>query len=101
MGADTFATRAHGSSANEAFQSAVKRAQYDYGHAGYTGTIAEKSSFLMLTPSPEKVQDLKLGGYLHYEHDDPLWKKVDNKWGPAGCIDLGDGEYFFFGWASS
>ena len=33
-------------------------------------------------------------------------ERVDDKWGPAGCIELprvGDGEktFLFFGWASS
>ena len=25
--------------------------------------------------------------------------RVDDKWGPAGCFDLGGGEWLFFGWA--
>lgn len=27
--------------------------------------------------------------------------RIDDKWGDAGCIDLGDGWFLFFGWASS
>ncbi|SJM34020.1 hypothetical protein BQ8482_380203 [Mesorhizobium delmotii] len=27
--------------------------------------------------------------------------RIDDKWGPAGCLDLGGGEYYFFGWAST
>jgi hypothetical protein len=33
-----------------------------------------------------------------YENADP---RVDDKWGPAGCIRLKDGEWLFFGWAAS
>jgi hypothetical protein len=29
------------------------------------------------------------------------YRAVDDKWGPAGCIDLGDGRFAFLGWASS
>jgi hypothetical protein len=31
------------------------------------------------------------------EDDDP---RVADKWGPAGCIKVAEGEYLFFGWAS-
>lgn len=26
--------------------------------------------------------------------------RIDDKWGPAGCIKLTNGKYYFFGWAS-
>lgn len=26
---------------------------------------------------------------------------VDDKWGPAGCVKIGRGVWYFFGWASS
>jgi len=42
MGAADFTTIALGKTANEAFSAAIEDALYDYGHAGYTGTIAEK-----------------------------------------------------------
>ena len=101
MGADTFSNRVKGKSADEAFRTAVEQARYDYGHAGYTGTIAEKDSFVILKPTPERLEEIKNATWYAYSGDDPLWQKVDDKWGPAGCIDLGDGEYLFFGWASS
>ena len=41
MGADTFFDEGHGKSAKLAFDAAVAQAEWDYGHAGYTGTIAE------------------------------------------------------------
>ena len=25
--------------------------------------------------------------------------RIDDKWGPAGCIKVGKGQFLFFGWA--
>jgi hypothetical protein len=101
MGAETFSQRVSGKTAQEAFNAAQEQARYDYGHAGYTGTIAEKHDFIMLKPSPERLEEIKAGQWFDYDPDDPLWRKVDDKWGPAGCLALGDGQFLFFGWASS
>jgi len=49
MGACDFFTTAKGRTAEEAFRNAVSNAQYQCGHGGYTGTIAEKDSFTDLT----------------------------------------------------
>lgn len=100
MGAATFSERSAGKTAQEAFNVAVEQAQWDFGHAGYTGTIAEKSEFIVLKPTPERLAEIKAASWFDYNGEDPLWEQVDDKWGPAGCIDLGDGEYLFFGWAS-
>ncbi len=95
MGSAVFTTIAKGGDAREAFISAVREAQYDYGHAGYTGTIAEKDNFTVI-PLAE--------GATPHDYADQLIGKMDgrvnDKWGPAGCFDLGGGRYFFFGWAS-
>ena len=40
MGANEFTTKANGKTAKDAFRIAVEDAKYNYGHAGYTGTIA-------------------------------------------------------------
>lgn len=45
MGADSFTVIQCGKTASEAFNRAVAHAEYNYGHAGYSGTIAEKSDF--------------------------------------------------------
>lgn len=95
MGAESFTHTSRGDTAEKAFRSAVEEAAYDHGHSGYTGTIAEKDSFVMI-PLPE--------GEDPYEYAEELIGDGDvriDKWGPAGCIALGDGEYLFFGWASS
>lgn len=101
MGAETFSQVARGKTADEAFRAATEEARYNYGHAGYTGTIAEKHDFIMLTVSPERLEEIKKSNWYEFSYDDPLWKRVDDKWGPAGCIDLKDGSFLFFGWASS
>jgi len=101
MGADMFITESVGKTAQEAFDRAVERARHDHGHAGYTGTIAEKEGFVFLglpidTDPIKYAEDLVNG-------DDP---RIEDKWGPAGCIMYGaekggEGKYLFFGWASS
>ena len=95
MGATTFRTTARGPTAKQAFQTAREEAQYDYGHRGYTGTIAEKTAFTMIPLPPGKELDEFINDLIN--DCDP---RIDDKWGPAGCIDLGDEEFLFFGWAS-
>lgn len=92
MGSRSFMTKSSGKTAEEAFNSAVHEAQYEYGHGGYTGTIAEKNSFIMVDlPKNTSPRD-----HAYKLLDDTI---VD-KWGPAGCFNLGNNEYLFFGWAS-
>ena len=97
MGAMDFSNTARGKTAQEAFNSAVEDARYEHGHGGYTGSIAEKPSFFMVKVPPERSSkefaEEVVGSYEHEAYQD--------KWGPAGCIDLGDGEFVFFGSASS
>lgn len=96
MGACDFYHTARGTNAKQAFINAREKAQWDHGHSGYTGTIAEKSEFVMIS-LPENTDPIKYASDL-IGNEDP---RIDDKWGPAGCIDLKDGSYLFFGWASS
>ena len=103
MGAEQFSARASGRTAQEAFGRAVQEAQYEHGHGGYTGTIAEKSKFKMLAPNAGESPKDCIRRCLD---DDAGW--WNDKWGPAACVELGPnpkvpGEnlYCFFGWASS
>jgi hypothetical protein len=95
MGATAFETIAKGRTAAEAFKAAVKDAKYEYGHGGYSGTIAEKNTFVEI-PLPPGVT-ARHHAWKLIENDDP---RIHDKWGPAGCIQLGKGEFLFFGWAS-
>jgi hypothetical protein len=96
MGAETFFTRAKGKTASDAFTAAREQALYEYGHRGYTGTIAEKHEFLTITPPPGLDPEEFASKLL--DEDDP---RISDKWGPAGCVKLGEEKYLFFGWASS
>jgi len=58
MGGTTFSHSAKGKTAQEAFQNAVEEARWEYGNSGYTGSIAEKHSFVMIKlPDGEEPQD--------------------------------------------
>ena len=103
MGACDFTTRARGKTAADAFSSAVASAQYEDGHGGYTGTIAEKSDFIVITPDPGESPAACVDRLM--ESDD---RRIRDKWGPAGCVDCGPDPknptwcvFLFFGWASS
>jgi hypothetical protein len=85
MGASTFEVTSWGSTPQEAFSNAVDQAQYDYGNAGYTGTIAEKSEFTIISVPKQWEGNEEEYAYKLIDDGDP---RVDDKWGPAGCILL-------------
>ena len=97
MGADSFMTRAVGKTAQKAFAAAKEQAYFDHGHAGYTGTIAEKNSFTLIATVGTEKEAQKMAQEL-MDADDP---RIDDKWGPAGCIGLATEGFIFFGYASS
>lgn len=69
----------------EVFAGLVADAQYNFGHAGYTGTIAEKDDFVVICQQPLLIDDAyKLAEEL-FEADD---ERISDKWGPAGAIPL-------------
>jgi hypothetical protein len=103
MGACDFETKVSAKTAREGFSRLVDNARHDFGHAGYTGTIAEKHSFQMVTPkdgeSPEDCVRRCMEDDDHFCQD---------KWGDAACVDAGESQkipgnriFIFFGWASS
>jgi hypothetical protein len=105
MGAQVFGEIVKGKTAKEAFGIAVEEAAFEHGHGGYTGSIAEKHDFTIIDPvkDGQNVDDWSQNDYEAYackliEDGD---ERIDDKWGPAGCIEIGDGEFLFFGWASS
>jgi hypothetical protein len=88
MGALTFETDAEGADVAKAFQAAVDQALYDHGHSGYTGTIAEKDSYVVIesTPmTPEAAEEL--ADKLVRDNDE----RICDKWGPAGAIAVKGG----------
>lgn len=109
----------------EAFAIARKEALYDYGHAGYTGTIAEKDSAVVFvlpegvmprnavnaitraTPTWDFVANRTVPGERPEWADlmgPGVWEKMvatfNDKWGPAVALETMDG-WMFCGWASS
>jgi len=100
MGSEQFIQVVSGKSAQQAFYEAIRQAEHDYGHSGYTGTIAEKNSFIEITLPKKKKTENRAIAYAEklLAENDP---RIDDKWGPAGCISLGKNKYLFFGWASS
>lgn len=103
MGAQAFVTVSRGETAQDAFVTAVQDAQYENGHGGYTGTIAEKNTFKVIDPpkgfdidNPIRSAFDLIEGYGSRPTE--FW---DDKWSSAACVELGEGKYVFFGWASS
>jgi hypothetical protein len=96
MGACSFTVLGHGTTAREAFREAVEDAQHESGHGGYTGTIAEKREYHMVTPRDGETAEECAERLL--EAGD---RATCDKWGPAGCIRVTEGVYLFFGMASS
>ena len=82
-----FLTKAFGSDIDEAFQEAVENAQWRHGHAGYTGTMAEKAGrgYTVIPEDEHKYRDKeKYAKQLISERNE----RVDAKLGPAGAINL-------------
>lgn len=95
MGAMSFVIERNGKSAEQCFKDAREGALYDHGHGGYSGTIAEKNAYTMLP-----LIDGKNAIDSAWQYIDDCDPRVDDKWGPAGCIKTDDG-FVFFGWASA
>jgi hypothetical protein len=96
MGAEQFTSVGNGATAQAAFEQAHDEACYDYGHRGYTGSLAEKDCFTEIVV-PEGKSAIEFSDELLENCDE----RVDDKWGPAGCVKMEEGKYLFFGWASS
>jgi hypothetical protein len=85
MGATTFEVYSTGRDPDSAFREARDQALYDFGHAGYTGSIAEKGSFRMVkipagvrcTPKKflELLHDVEDFQSLAYLRSDLQWAK--------------------------
>lgn len=123
MGADQYMNIGKGKTAQVAFDKLVKQAQWEHGHGGFSGTIAEKHS-IVLFPRPKgmrratvlkAVRDL---GSIGFDDDDNpktatvqakypkldiawMFEVYEDKWGASLGIELKTGEYLFAGWASA
>lgn len=77
MGAETFYVESSNphretsqTAAQEAFLREVTQARYEYGSGGYTGTMAEKSSFVLVT-LPEGITPPELYDAMLSANDEP------------------------------
>lgn len=97
MGAYAFTEVAFGDSARQAFNAAVEHAQWEHGHGGYTGTIAEKHAFTVIArPRGEELTTsefaklVKEASYESQFDDDWIDENVPEAWQPAvrKAVDL-------------
>lgn len=100
MGAEDFECRISRQAvknAGEAFDVAREEALYWHGHSGYTGTIAEKPSFIMIEPDEGETAVDVIERMIRDKSSEYY-----DKWGPACCVyDKQSDDYIFFGLASS
>ena len=111
MGAEQFFTIELGANQHSAFDKAKHEAQWEYGHGGYTGTIAEKPGFKYFG-EVDSWHYLKMPAYFDREvvkknraspkerlpgtkipakYRDKVRVLVDaydDKWGPAICYQV-------------
>ncbi len=100
MGATDFYTVAKGKTARDAFVSAREEAFHRYGHDGYTGSIAEKDTFKMFVLPAGEEPGPAARRLLDEAYKSGKPGTIDDKYGPAGCLDLGNGSWLFFGMAA-
>jgi len=87
-------------SLEDTFNDLVEQALYDHGHAGYSGTIAEKPAVRLYptTMTLDQAAQFIAGGSWWDNHD---------KWGEAEAIAVTEGSggprvgWYIFGYASS
>ena len=96
-GGCSFYAYGNGSNAGQVFKALREEAQYQRGHGGYSGTIAEKDDFkIVAKPMTREEAETKANTQI----------SDNDKWGPAYAIPIIEGKstqikgYLFFGIAS-
>ncbi|MGW1053565.1 hypothetical protein [Streptomyces sp. NPDC002521] len=101
MGAVEFFTTATGPNLKAALNTAREEAQWEHGHGGYTGTIAEKYEVSLFDEPRRSESDALARAEELVRVGDP---RIDDKWGPAGALAIttasGDEGWLFFGFAT-
>lgn len=88
MGSTTFYRPVNGTAdPDEAFSKAHDEDAFEFGHGGYTGTIAEKHEYVVITRAPLTTAEADRLAAKLIDAADP---RVNDKWGPAGAIALTD-----------
>ena len=73
MGATNFMTTAKGKSLDDAFDAATYQARFEYGHGGYTGSIAEKDHVMEVRPPMRVPPGTRKKTYLQAVHIAEAW----------------------------
>lgn len=84
-----------------AFDEAVADARYEYGHGGYTGTLADKDSVILVGEVETWEEAEELSAVLLGMRDAEEDERISDKWGPAGAIKVKGKGWSFIGIASS
>lgn len=98
MGAYDFIAAEPGTGVEQAFINAKEEATWEFGHGGYTGTIAEKGDFVLVVDNPMSPAAAEQYAQYLLESDD---ERIRDKRGPAGAIPVDDGTWLFVGYAAS
>lgn len=102
MGAVDYTVIRKGATARDTFTALREEALHLEGHGGYTGTIAEARSFKMLeAPKGVDLTDRNAVWAWVQSCYEKEWHPCLDKWGPACCVALPEGEWLFFGTAPS
>jgi len=83
-----FTERYRGENAVDAFRTGTRVSRDAYGMG--LGNLCDKSSFRVITPIGPVILDDDV-----WNHQLPSW--VRDPWGPAACVELGGGNFLFFG----
>jgi hypothetical protein len=114
MGATSFETHTtipKNATDEDAFRQARDSARFEHGHGGYSGTIAEKSSFVRYAKARSKRNAERMASALIHTNPNGVLvyreeasQACDDKWGPACAIrypvDAQHDGVLFFGYAS-
>lgn len=114
MGGTTFETHNDLDDVAQAYSAAVADAAWEHGHGGYTGTIAEKSGYVVFDVPAGKTAKEAMDALqrAHFDYATDSWVKpdwlpqqiletYDDKWGPAVAVKADDQPgWHFLGWAS-
>lgn len=87
MGSTTFNQISRITDPQEAFRISRQEAAHEFGAGGYSGSLAEKHSFVIVNHKPLPLalaQDLAAQISTDPEHPD--YNKISDKWGPAGAM---------------
>jgi hypothetical protein len=85
VGASTFEQYADGAEVAAAFRTARADADVEHGDGGYSGSLAEKHDYVVITRQAMDRDDAYRLARDLITRQDP---RIDDKWGPAGAIPV-------------